>query len=127
MFLIALDPSVCMPEGEALLGRQSNQFLYPLAEECIISDEGKQRIAEYQTHSQRQSDAPSSGPQRLLRYCVHMPGRENHDRTGQSPKSTVRHFGSGGSSDQKAQAPLRDAIGLAQTCRQTLGFDPRSS
>ena len=34
---------------------------------------------------------------------------------------------SGGRSDHKAQAPLPDAIGMTQTCRQTAGSDPRSS
>src|SRR6516164_7875951 len=63
------------------------------------------------------------------------PDRESPDKRGPSPRSHVSLRAvvirpdrrvSDGKLDYKAQAPLPDATGMAQTCPQTSGFD-RSS
>ena len=49
----AIDSSLCTELGETLLGRHSNQLVYPLAKDCVISVERKQHGAACEAHSQR--------------------------------------------------------------------------
>jgi len=74
-------------------------------------------------------------PPRWLRCSALMPGRDNRDRKGHSPKTplSLRGGGSrpdgqavGGRLDRRARAPLRDAIGMARTFRHTSGFEQRT-
>src|SRR5215472_1849074 len=48
----AIDASPWTPETETLLGRNRNQLVYPLAEDCIVSGERKQQGANRQARSQ---------------------------------------------------------------------------
>jgi hypothetical protein len=56
-----------MPQGETLLGRQRNQLVRPLADDCAISDKRKQYGAECQGHSQRRR---MSHPTSLSDFCT---------------------------------------------------------
>ena len=131
----AKDRSQRTPEGETLLGRHRNQLVCPLIQGLRHLRRAKAAWRRSPSSQPKTADEPASEPRRLLRCSAPMPGPESRDRKGQSPKTPVISPGddlrpdgqaSRGRSDHKAQAPLPDATGMTQTCRQTAGFDRRS-
>src|SRR5215469_9408659 len=76
-------------------------------------------------------DEPAAAPQRWLRSLAPWPGRESRDRKERAPNWFVMspegrfrpdEGASYGQSDHKARAPVRDAIGLTQTCQPELAL-----
>ena len=123
----AIDRSQCTPVGETLLGRHRNQLVCPLIQGCIFSDKRKQPGSARQVPSQRrQMSEPASLSDRRAALCQCLvrkaETKKKNPRTAlvmlRAGELRLDGQGIGERLDHKALAPLRDANGITQTCRQ---------
>ena len=122
------------PERETLLGRDRNQLVCALIQGHVVSDERKQPGARRQAASQRRRmSQPPSLSDCCVALCQCLVGKAETEKDNSQERRALIRGGelrpdgqaSRERSYRKVQAPLRDATGMTQTCRQTAGSDRR--